>query len=301
MRGQKVMLDRDLAALYGVETKSLNKAVRRNLDRFPADFMFQLTKEEADGLRFQFGTLKRGQHSKYLPYAFTEQGVAMLSSVLRSQQAVQVNVAIMRAFVRLRETLSLHKERARKLAALEQKIEGHDTAIRSLFEAIRQLMAPPVPETKPEIGFHIKEDAIPYRIRRKSRISGCTVTFEKGKTYRRNDLRLELGAEEGEPFFVLHRKGKVLAFTVNHWQNPQAPAEILIGYGAGREKLAESFIADPPIVPVFIKEQKEGTEWRYSGTFKLTGVCEEPLEKNRRVKPLDIPAIYKILFLEEVR
>ncbi len=168
IRGQKVMLDRDLAALYGVETKSLNKAVRRNLDRFPSDFMFQLTAEEAQNLRFQIGTSSSGYGGRrYLPYVFTEQGVAMLSSVLRSKQAVQVNVAIMRAFVRLREALALHKELARKLNELEKKIEGHDTAIQSLFEAIRQLMAPPVPQPKPEIGFHIKEDAVPYRTKRK--------------------------------------------------------------------------------------------------------------------------------------
>ena len=170
IRGQKVMLDRDLAALYGVTTGNLNKAVRRNLDRFPSDFMFQLTPEEAAALSFQFGSLKRGQHFKYLPYAFTEQGVAMLSSVLRSKQAVQVNVAIMRAFVRLRETLSLHKELARKLAELEKKIEGHDIAIRSLFEAIRQLMTPAEPEPKPQIGFHMKEDTIAYRTKRKPRL-----------------------------------------------------------------------------------------------------------------------------------
>ncbi len=169
IRGQRVMLDRDLAALYGVETKALNKAVRRNLDRFPADFMFQLTKEETGALRFQIGTLKRGQHSKYPRYAFTEQGVAMLSSVLRSKGAVQVNVAVMRVFVRLRETLALHKELARKLAELEQRIEGHDTAIRSLFEAIRQLMSPPPPPPKPEIGFHVKEDAVSYRISRRQK------------------------------------------------------------------------------------------------------------------------------------
>lgn len=176
IRGQKIMLDRDLAALYGVTTGNLNKAVRRNLDRFPADFMFQLTPEEAAVLSFQFGSLKRGRHFKYLPYAFTEQGVAMLSSVLRSRQAVQVNVAIMRAFVRLRETLALHKELARKLADLEQRIEGHDTAIRSLFEAIRQLMAPPLPPPKPEIGFHVKEDIILYRAGRKGRRGPATHT-----------------------------------------------------------------------------------------------------------------------------
>ena len=161
IRGQKVMLDRDLAALYGVETGNLNKAVKRNSDRFPADFMFQLTAEEARSLRFQFGSLKRGEHFKYLPCAFTQEGVAMLSSVLRSKRAVEVNVAIMRAFVRLRETLSLHKELAAKLAELERKIEGHDTHIRSLFEAIRQLMTPP-PAARKQIGFQVRERAAKY-------------------------------------------------------------------------------------------------------------------------------------------
>jgi hypothetical protein len=123
LRGKKVILDRDLAALYGVPTKSLNRAVKRNLDRFPADFMIQLSAEEAASLRCQIGTLKRGQHFKYLPCAFTEQGVAMLSSVLRSPQAVQVNIAIMRAFVRLREPLALHRDLAHKLAELERRIE----------------------------------------------------------------------------------------------------------------------------------------------------------------------------------
>jgi phage regulator Rha-like protein len=164
IRGQKVMLDRDLARLYDVQTKILNKAVNRNLDRFPADFMFQLTQEEHDSLRFQFGTLKRGQHSKYLPFVFTQEGVAMLSGVLRSPRAVQVNVAIMRAFVRLRETLSLHKELAHKLADLERKIENHDENIRSLFDAIRQLMTPPETPRR-EIGFHVKEDSVPYRVK----------------------------------------------------------------------------------------------------------------------------------------
>jgi hypothetical protein len=166
IRGQRVMLDRDLAALYGVETKNLNKAVRRNLDRFPADFMFQLTAEESESLRFQFGTLKRGQHSKYPARVFTQEGVAMLSSVLRSPRAVQVNIAIMRVFVRLRETLALHKDLAHKLAELERKIEGHDASIHNLFDAIRQLMTPPE-KPRREIGFHVKEDGLPYRVRRK--------------------------------------------------------------------------------------------------------------------------------------
>jgi len=170
VRSEKVMLDADLAALYGVTTGNLNKAVKRNLDRFPPDFMFQLTSDEAENLRFQIGISSSDFGGRrYLPYAFTEQGVAMLSSVLRSKRAVQVNIVVMRAFVQLRQVLSSHTELARKLADLEQRIEGHDTAIRSLFDAIRQLMAPPPPEPpKPEIGFHVKEDAVPYRTKRKA-------------------------------------------------------------------------------------------------------------------------------------
>src|ERR1035437_1024513 len=121
------MLDADLAALYGVTTGNLNKAVKRNLDRFPPDFMFQLTSDEAENLRFQIGISSSDFGGRrYLPYAFTEQGVAMLSSVLRSKRAVQVNIAVMRAFVQLRQVLSSHAELARKLADLEQRIEGHD-------------------------------------------------------------------------------------------------------------------------------------------------------------------------------
>jgi hypothetical protein len=166
IRGQRVMLDRDLAALYGVTTGNLNKAVQRNPERFPPDFMFQLTADEAAALRFQFGSLKRGQHFKYLPQVFTQEGVAMLSSVLRSPRAVQVNIAIMRVFVRLRETLTLHKELAHKLAELERKIEGHDTSIRTLFDAIRELAAPPATPHR-EIGYHVKEACLPYRVKRK--------------------------------------------------------------------------------------------------------------------------------------
>jgi hypothetical protein len=156
-----------IISLYGVTTGNLNKAVRRNANGFPGDFMLQLTVEEAESSRFQFGSLKRGHNYKYLPCAFTEQGVAMLSGVLNSQRAVQVNVAIMRAFVRLRETLSLHKELAHKLAELERKVSNHDAGIRSLFEAIRQLTAPPPKRPKPEIGFHVKEDSAPYRIKKR--------------------------------------------------------------------------------------------------------------------------------------
>jgi hypothetical protein len=130
------------------------------------DFMFQLAADEAESSRFQFGTLKRGQNIKYLPYVFTQEGVAMLSSVLRSPRAIQVNIAIVRVFVRLRETLSLHKELAHKLAELERKIEAHDIGIRTLFDAIGELA---VPLAKPpgQIGFHVKEDSLPYRVKRK--------------------------------------------------------------------------------------------------------------------------------------
>ena len=169
IRGQRVMLDRDLAALYGVETKNLNKAVQRNRERFPVDFMFQLTPDEVQAClvsRFQFGTLKRGQNIKYLPHVFTQEGVSMLSSVLRSPRAIQVNIAIMRVFVRLRETLALHRELAHKLAELERKIQGHDASIRTLFDAIRQLAAPPA-KSPGQIGFHVKEDSVPYRAKRK--------------------------------------------------------------------------------------------------------------------------------------
>ena len=143
IRGQKVILDKELAKLYGVTTSNLNKAVKRNIDRFPADFMFQLTSDEYRSLRFQFGILKRGSHSKYLPYVFTEQGVAMLSSVLHSKRAVQVNIEIVRSFVKLRRLLKSHADLELKLAAIERK---YDSQFRVVFEAIRQLMATPEDE-----------------------------------------------------------------------------------------------------------------------------------------------------------
>jgi len=157
IRGHKVMLDADLADLYGVETKVLNQAVKRNLERFPVDFMFQLSVEELAGLRSHSGRLslrsrivtsKRGGR-RYLPYAFTEQGVAMLSSVLHSHRAVQVNIAIMRAFVRLREMLASHRDLARKLAAMEKK---YDAQFKAVFDAIQGLMAP-TPRPRRQIGF----------------------------------------------------------------------------------------------------------------------------------------------------
>ncbi len=152
IRGKKVMLDRDLARLYGVATKNLNKAVKRNLERFPEDFMYQLTKEEVTNLRFQFGTSSWGG-IRYLPCVFTEQGVAMLSSVLNSKRAIKVNIQIMRAFVKLKELLLTHKDLAIKLEALERKYANHDEKIQKIFEAIRQLMIP-TEEPKRRIGFH---------------------------------------------------------------------------------------------------------------------------------------------------
>ena len=149
LRGQKVILDKDLAALYGVSTKNLNKAVSRNLDRFPDDFMFQLDLQEVINLKFQFGTSSWGGTRK-LPRAFTEQGVAMLSSVLNSKRAVQVNIEIMRAFVKLRELLSSHKDLALKLAEMEKK---YDSQFKVVFDAIRELMTPIEPPSKPRIGF----------------------------------------------------------------------------------------------------------------------------------------------------
>jgi DNA-binding PadR family transcriptional regulator len=174
LRGHKIILDTSLAALYRVETRVLIQAVKRNLNRFPEDFMFQLSKEEFSNLRSQFVissqwgglqtleeaeclrsqivTLKtgRGEHRKYLPYAFTEQGVAMLSSVLRSDRAVQVNIEIMRAFVRLRQMLESHKGLAKKLENLEKK---YDAQFKVVFDAIRQLMEPPASKKKRSIGF----------------------------------------------------------------------------------------------------------------------------------------------------
>ncbi len=171
LRGQKVMLDRDLAALYGVPTKVLKQAVRRNAGRFPEDFMFVLTREEFAEWRSQFVTSRADRMGlRHAPMAFTEQGVAMLSTVLNSERAIRVNIAIMRAFVRLREALSVHRNLAAKLADLERRIAGHDEGIRTLFEAIRQLMAPPEPRRRP-VGFRVEEARAAYRVRRLRRAS----------------------------------------------------------------------------------------------------------------------------------
>jgi len=160
VRGQKVLLDRDLAVLYGVETRALNQAVKRNRDRFPDDFMFELTRDEIWNISQSVICSSTMKHAKNA-YAFTEQGVAMLSSVLHSKRAVQVNIEIMRVFVRLREMMATHKELAFKLVELEERLEGHDEQIQNIFEAIRQLMTPPEPPRK-KIGFEAKEAAAPY-------------------------------------------------------------------------------------------------------------------------------------------
>ena len=150
LRGEKVMLDSDLAELYGVETKALNRAVTRNIERFPKDFMFRLTPAEAETLRYQFGTSKRRGGRRYLPYVFTEQGVAMLSSVLHSDLAIMVNIQIVRTFIRLRRILSSHADLARKLQELETK---YDAQFKAVFEAIRALMEPPPEPPKEPLGF----------------------------------------------------------------------------------------------------------------------------------------------------
>jgi ORF6N domain len=167
IRGNKVLLDSDLAILYGVTTGNLNKAVKRNADRFPSDFMFQLNAEELANLKFQFGISRWGGRRRSRPYAFTEQGIAMLSSVLNSERAIKVNIAIMRAFVKLRQMLETNRELARRFLELEQRVGKHDEEIASVLEAIRQLMAPPE-KARREIGFHVREKAPRYRVRKRA-------------------------------------------------------------------------------------------------------------------------------------
>ena len=167
IRGQKVLLDSDLAALYGVTTGNLNKAVNRNRDRFPSDFMFQLSAEEAEDLIFQIGRSKGRGGRRHRPYAFSEQGIAMLSSVLNSDRAIRVNIAIMRAFVKLRQMLETNRELARKFSELERRVGKHDQEIAAILQAIRQLMAQPE-EPRREIGFHVREKAPRYRVRKRA-------------------------------------------------------------------------------------------------------------------------------------
>ena len=158
IRGQNVVLDSDLAALYGVETKALNRAVKRNRDRFPGDFMFQLTEAEHDSLRYQIGTSNAGRGGRrYLPHVFTEHGVVMAASVLSTPQAVEVSVFVVRAFVKLRQLAMAHKDMAAKLDQLERKVGDHDESIRQLVSAIRQLMSAPTPKPR-RMGFHAIRD-----------------------------------------------------------------------------------------------------------------------------------------------
>ena len=161
LREQRVMLDRDLAALYGVETRVLNQAVKRNADRFPDDFVFTLSRTEIARISQSVTSSSRLKFSKHVR-AFTEEGVAMLSSVLNSERAVKVNIAIMRAFVKLRETLETNRELARKFAELEKRVGKHDEKIDAILEAIRQLMTPPE-KPRREIGFHVRERTARYR------------------------------------------------------------------------------------------------------------------------------------------
>ena len=161
IRGKKVMLDSGLAQLYEVPTKSLNLAVKRNLARFPEDFMFRLTTKEAEGLRFQFETSKPGRGGRrYLPFVFTQEGVAMLSSVLNSKRAISVNIQIMRVFAKLRELMISHKDLARKIEDLERKYREHDEKFILVFEAIKKLLNKPEEpsESKPPIGFHLRKE-----------------------------------------------------------------------------------------------------------------------------------------------
>ena len=159
IRGQKVMVDRDLAKLYGVPTKAFNQAVKRNAERFPGDFMFRLTKKEWESLRSQIVTLEigRGKYPKYLPYVFTEQGVAMLSSVLNSETAIRVNIQIIRVFTKMRELLLTHKDILLQLQKIEKKLTGHDQDIQLIFQYLKQLLNPPqLPRNK--IGFRRKDE-----------------------------------------------------------------------------------------------------------------------------------------------
>ena len=153
IRRQKVILDMDLAGLYGVAPNSLNRAVIRNRDRFPADFMFQLSQDEFESLRYQIGTSNGRGGRRYAPYAFTEHGAIMAASVLNTPRAIQVSVFVVRAFVKLREFIASHKELVHKFAELERKVGNHDEAIRSLVVAIRQLMEPPPKKRKGHFGF----------------------------------------------------------------------------------------------------------------------------------------------------
>ncbi len=181
VREMRVILDADLAGIYGVTTKHLNEQFSRNRDRFPQDFAFQLTREEwkslrsqfatsnpAPGMRSQFATASK-RNVRYLPYAFTEHGALMAANILNSPRAVAMSVYVIRAFVKIREGLAANAAILKRLAEIDKTLLLHDAALHDIFQKLRPLLEPPPLPPKPEIGFHIKEDAVPYRIRRKVR------------------------------------------------------------------------------------------------------------------------------------
>jgi hypothetical protein len=171
IRGQRVMFDSDLAAIYGVTTKRLNEQVRRNISRFPEDFAFQLTAEELTNLRSQIATSSFHGGRRYRPWVFTEHGAIMLASVLNSDIAAQASVRVVRAFVRLREMVAANAQLAAKLEEMERRLDSHDEAIVDLFAALKQLLEPPEPPKRREIGFHVREKAARYRVQRRSKIN----------------------------------------------------------------------------------------------------------------------------------
>ena len=166
IRDQRVIIDSDLAVIYGVTTGNLNKAVKRNLHRFPSDFMFQLTHAEAESLIFQFGRSKRRGGRRHVPYAFTEHGALMASTVLNSLRAVAMSLYIIRAFVKVREELAANAAILKRMAEIDKTLLTHDLALRDIYQKLRPLLEPPPQPPKPEIGFHIEEEAIPYRVRK---------------------------------------------------------------------------------------------------------------------------------------
>ena len=170
VRGRTIILDSDLAALYEVPTKALNQAIKRNRSKFPDGFMFRLTAAEARDLsvsRSQSVTLKRGQNLKYLPHAFTEHGALMASTILSSLRAVAMSLYVIRAFVKMREQLAANNAILKRLAEIDKTLLSHDVALRDIYQKLRPLLAPPPEPAKPEIGFHIKEDAVPYCTKRR--------------------------------------------------------------------------------------------------------------------------------------
>jgi len=171
IRDRRVIIDADLARIFEVATKRLNEQLRRNLDRFPDDFAFQLTEQEWASLRSQTATLNsgRGAHRKYLPYVFSEHGALMAANILNSPRAIAMSVYVIRAFVKLREETAANAAILRRLAEIDKTLLIHDTALRDILQKLRPLLEPPPQPPKPEIGFHIKEDALPYSVRKRSR------------------------------------------------------------------------------------------------------------------------------------